>query len=96
MEETIESIMNEMDQELSMSNIGKDFEKIDIKGKEKVGSIENEDVNEDEDDELKPVDINFNLVKNILESYSSQQGLAGPASNILSSMGIKLPDPKTK
>ncbi|KAI9260746.1 SGT1 protein-domain-containing protein [Phascolomyces articulosus] len=44
--------------------------------------------NEDED---APVDINLNLVKNILESYKSQQGLPGPAGNILGQFGIVLP-----
>ena len=43
------------------------------------------------DDEDAPVDVDFNLVKNILESFSTQEGLAGPASNILSSMGVWLP-----
>lgn len=33
------------------------------------------------------------VVKNMLQSLDSQQGLAGPASNILGSMGIKAPAP---
>lgn len=33
------------------------------------------------------------VVKNMLQSLESQQGLAGPASNILGSMGIKAPAP---
>lgn len=41
---------------------------------------------------LKPVDIDFNLVKNLLESYTSQEGGAGPTSNILQSMGIGMPE----
>ena len=40
---------------------------------------------------LQPVDIDFNLVQNLLESYSGQEGLSGPASNILSTLGIELP-----
>ena len=32
---------------------------------------------------LRPVDVDFNLVKNMLASYSSQAGLPGPASNLL-------------
>lgn len=39
-----------------------------------------------------PVDVDFNLVRNLLESYSSQQGEPGPASNILQSMGIHIPE----
>ncbi|PNJ40599.1 ECD isoform 8, partial [Pongo abelii] len=41
---------------------------------------------------MAPVDVDLNLVSNILESYSSQAGLAGPASNLLQSMGVQLPD----
>jgi hypothetical protein len=36
--------------------------------------------------------VDFNLVKNMLASYSSQAGLAGPASNLLGLMGVQLPD----
>ncbi|XP_048248661.1 protein ecdysoneless homolog [Haliotis rufescens] len=46
---------------------------------------------DDEDDGFVPVNINLNVVKNTLESYTAQQGLPGPASNILHSMGVKLP-----
>lgn len=48
----------------------------------------------EEDEGGLPVDVDFNLVKNILESFSTQQGLAGPASNILNSMGVWLPPDK--
>uniref|UniRef100_A0A0C9RYR4 TSA: Wollemia nobilis Ref_Wollemi_Transcript_2485_883 transcribed RNA sequence n=1 Tax=Wollemia nobilis TaxID=56998 RepID=A0A0C9RYR4_9CONI len=44
------------------------------------------------DDDLMPVDIDFNLVQNLLDSFSSQQGMPGPASNILGLMGLQLPD----
>ncbi|KAL6548087.1 hypothetical protein OROHE_009149 [Orobanche hederae] len=48
-------------------------------------------VNE-EMDEFTPVDVDINLVKNFLDSYSSQEGLSGPASNLLGLMGLRLPD----
>ncbi|KAL7135482.1 hypothetical protein ABFS83_11G099900 [Erythranthe nasuta] len=48
--------------------------------------------NDDEMDEFAPVDIDINLVKNLLDSYSSQEGLSGPASNLLGLMGLRLPD----
>ena len=38
-----------------------------------------------------PLDIDFNLVKNFLESVSSQEELTGPVSNLLTSIGISLP-----
>ncbi|KAK6154160.1 hypothetical protein DH2020_013799 [Rehmannia glutinosa] len=46
----------------------------------------------DEMDEFTPVDVDINLVKNFLVSYSSQEGLSGPASNLLGLMGLRLPD----
>jgi hypothetical protein len=45
-----------------------------------------------EDDEKEgPISINMNLAKNILESFSAQQGLPGPASSIITSLGARLP-----
>ena len=38
----------------------------------------------------------MNAVKNLLESYGAQDGLAGPTSNILGSMGVVLPPNKDK
>lgn len=46
-------------------------------------------------DEHKPVDVDMNLVKNLLESTASQAGLSGPASNILRSMGLNFPSVPT-
>ena len=40
----------------------------------------------------RPVDLDFNLVKNLLASYSAQDGLAGPVSNLLGAMGLSLPE----
>ena len=45
---------------------------------------------DDEDDDFKPVSIDVNTVKNMLESLNAQAGLPGPASNILNSMGISV------
>lgn len=46
---------------------------------------------EDMDDDFTPVDVDFNLVQSLLDSFSSQQGLPGPASNLLGLMGKQLP-----
>ncbi|OMO56296.1 SGT1 protein [Corchorus capsularis] len=52
---------------------------------------------EEVDEDFSPVDVDVNLVKNLLDSYSSQQGLPGPASNMLGLMGLQLPkDDKNK
>ncbi|KAI6088217.1 SGT1-domain-containing protein [Hypoxylon rubiginosum] len=53
------------------------------KGKEKM--VNGEESSEDE------VDIDYNLAKNLLESFKSQAGMAGPAGNILGMMGLQLP-----
>lgn len=67
--DTIESIMDAMDHELSGTHMGEDFER----------------------DEGNQVDPDLNLLKNVLSSVSAQQGLAGPASNIITSLGFKMP-----
>ena len=83
-----------MDKELSLSNIGKSFVKVQEKtGESQTSKNENDDSNQTtEDDAMKPVDIDLNLVQNFLESYSLQEGLPGPVSNIFTSMGIKIPE----
>ncbi|KAL2752187.1 hypothetical protein ACRALDRAFT_2030408 [Sodiomyces alcalophilus JCM 7366] len=37
------------------------------------------------------LDIDYNLAKNLLESFKGQAGMAGPAGNMLGMMGIRLP-----
>lgn len=44
-----------------------------------------------DDDEDGEIDIDYNLAKNLLESFKSQGGLSGPAGNILGMMGLRLP-----
>ncbi|KAJ6407355.1 hypothetical protein OIU84_010794 [Salix udensis] len=48
------------------------------------------------DEEFTPVDVDVNLVKSLLDSYSSQQGQPGPTSNLLGLMGLQLPQDITK
>jgi len=43
---------------------------------------------EDDDDDA---NIDYAIAKNMLESLKSQGAMAGPAGNLLSSMGIKMP-----
>ncbi|KAI6779664.1 uncharacterized protein J7T54_007707 [Emericellopsis cladophorae] len=52
------------------------------------GQGEAVDAQEDSEDE---VDVDYNLAKNILESFKSQGGMAGPTGNLLGMMGINLP-----
>lgn len=53
----------------------------------------NESIDE-EDDEYHSVDVNVTFLKNMLESCNSEQGLPGPASNLLKRMGVNLPQNK--
>ncbi|XP_062989038.1 protein ecdysoneless homolog [Elgaria multicarinata webbii] len=94
----LKSYMDEMDHELSATNIGKSFTnhpKVAVSSKESSSQDPKSGLEDDlgaEDGDLTPVDIDFNLVTNLLESYNAQAGLAGPASNILQSMGVYLPE----
>ena len=51
---------------------------------------------EDMEEDFTPVDVDVNLVKSLLDSFSSQQGLPGPASNLLGLMGLQLPQEDKK
>ncbi|KAI9260450.1 SGT1 protein-domain-containing protein [Helicostylum pulchrum] len=80
-EENMTDVMQEMDQEISSHDkISGSFAKLTT----------NEE-NEEQEDENAPVDVQLNLVKNVLESFKSQQGLPGPVGNILTQFGFVLP-----
>ncbi|XP_037064522.1 protein ecdysoneless homolog isoform X3 [Peromyscus leucopus] len=93
---SLKSYMAQMDQELAHTSMGKSFSTRKQAKKEAPSQTAND--NSDEEDSgagdcvVEAVDVDLNLVSNILESYSSQAGLAGPASNLLHSMGVRLPD----
>ncbi|NXD15182.1 ECD protein, partial [Nothocercus nigrocapillus] len=91
---SLRSIMKEMDRELAHTNVGRSFttQKKAVSSAKATMSQNAGHDSEAEDTELTPLDVDMNLVDNLLESYSAQAGLAGPASNILQSMGVHLPD----
>ncbi|EMP34956.1 Protein SGT1 [Chelonia mydas] len=95
---SLRSYMDEMDCELTRTNVGKSFvtpRKVASSAKEPLSRDADcalEDDSDAGDADLTPVDVDLNLVTNLLESYSAQAGLAGPASNILQSMGVHLPE----
>ncbi|KPP70279.1 protein SGT1-like [Scleropages formosus] len=92
---TLKKYMDQMDLELKDTNIGKSFVKPESSEKSDIpkecqlhpGAVELQG----EDEEIQPLDVDLNLVTNLLESLSSQEGLAGPASNLLQSMGFHVP-----
>lgn len=94
---SLDKYMDIMDRELAKTDVGKSFEKQTNKTPSKNTEKEStkkktpsRDIN-DEDDDFKPVDIDMNTVKNLLQSYGAQEGLPGPTSNILGSMGVTIP-----
>lgn len=90
----LHQVMQQMDKELAGTTMAQSFDH----AQEEEGLQQPQEAPQQqekipkEEEELRPVDIDFNLVKNLLESYASQEGGAGPTSNILQSMGIKLPE----
>ncbi|XP_005111816.1 protein ecdysoneless homolog [Aplysia californica] len=99
----LDALMDAMDRELAATEVGKSFERTPKQNKPKRPSkpaappggrasakTSSRDIN-DEDDDFRPVNVDLNVVKNTLESFKAQQGLPGPASNILSGLGVRLP-----
>ena len=54
-------------------------------------SVDDEFDLEELNDDYDPVDIDQNMSKNMMDSYQAQQGLPGPTTNIMGSMGVKMP-----
>ncbi|XP_055843533.1 protein ecdysoneless [Episyrphus balteatus] len=82
-ESDIKAYMNQMDKELSKTTIGKSFEKSNEKRPKSTGEDDFDDI-----ESFKPIDINVNTLKNMMDSYKSQVGGSGPASNLLNAMGV--------
>nr|CAD7398115.1 unnamed protein product [Timema poppensis] len=90
-ESEIKQYMDQMDKELSSTTIGHSFEKSNCsKHKGVNGTSKPEEESFDDIENFKPVDIDMNALKNILASYQSQLGGAGPSTNLLGPMGVLL------
>lgn len=81
----IETYMEQMDRELAGTTIGRSFET-------EIGEEQQKSEADDFDDieTFKPVNIDVNTLKNMMESYQSQVGGPGPAANLLGSMGVQI------
>ncbi|KAG8162860.1 hypothetical protein KVR01_007338 [Diaporthe batatas] len=77
------SLNTEADKPRALKGKGKEKEK---EVSEKTALQGTDDEGEDEE-----VDIDYNLAKNILESFKGQAGMAGPVGTMLAGMGIQLP-----
>eukprot|EP00099_Drosophila_melanogaster_P020700 NP_647707.1 ecdysoneless [Drosophila melanogaster] len=78
----IQSYMEQMDRELAQTSVGKSFH-----GKKKTAPQADEDDFDDIED-FEPININVNTLRNMMDSYQSQVGGAGPVSNLFSAMGV--------
>lgn len=52
---------------------------------------DDDDGEDDGEDSEEEVDVDYNLAKNLLESFKSQGGMSGPTGNLLGMMGLNLP-----
>ncbi|KAI9125442.1 hypothetical protein K1719_004058 [Acacia pycnantha] len=90
----MQSYSGAMSEELKATTLGRSFvcanEQIPKKDEGTSNTVENMD------EDFSPVDVDLNLVKSFLDSFSSQQGLPGPASNLLGLMGVQLPQDDNK
>ncbi|XP_024532720.1 protein ecdysoneless homolog isoform X1 [Selaginella moellendorffii] len=86
----MEEYSDAIQHELKNSSVSKTFAQPDVS---RASGSASTSATATGDDNLH-VDVDLNLLKNLLDSYSSQQGLPGPASNVLGMMGMQLPDDK--
>jgi hypothetical protein len=96
-DEEMQSIMKRMEEELNETgvlNLDPTPRKIGatraaIKGKAKATELGEKE--SDEPDGGEENDIDINLAKNLLESFKSQAGMAGPGGNLMGMMGLNMP-----
>ncbi|XP_050093088.1 protein ecdysoneless [Anopheles aquasalis] len=90
----LKSYMDQMDRELAGTTIGRSFETAigHGEGEESVEQSSAQPAGDDFDDieTFKPVNIDVNTLRNMMESYQSQLGGPGPAANLLGSMGVQI------
>ncbi|CAA0831801.1 Protein SGT1 homolog [Striga hermonthica] len=89
-DEFMRSYSDVLNKELKATTLDKTF--VHAQDQSSKKNDEGTSTGNDDMDEFTPVDVDMNLVKNFLDSYSSQEGLSGPASNLLGLMGLRLPD----
>ncbi|KAK7307264.1 hypothetical protein VNO77_40169 [Canavalia gladiata] len=89
----LQSYSDAMNEELKATTLQRSF----VRANEQISKDEGtSNASENMDEEFSPVDVDVNLVKSFLDSFSSQQGLPGPASNLLGLMGLQLPQDAKK
>ena len=82
LERNLEQYWNLKITELSKTTVGKTFTTTN------KASVDSNDDAFNYIENFKPIDININTLKNVMDSYESQIGGSGPVSNLLNAMGI--------
>lgn len=79
-------LMNQMDRELASTKIGQTFKSIpSCSSNKKVNKATMDEVEEFDEEEMTPVDIDMDMLANMMESLRSQEGGNGPGGNLLMS-----------
>ncbi|KAK0603902.1 hypothetical protein LWI29_009917 [Acer saccharum] len=89
------SYADALNNELKNTTLKKSFVRANEESSKKIEGASNA-TDLDMDEDFTPVDVDVNLVKNLLDSFSYQEGLPGPTSNLLGLMGVKLPQDANK
>ena len=92
--EDIKELMKEMDRELANTTLSDSFRRAPEEGEEDKKSDRQRSAGEDAKKNLQPLDIDYNLLSNLIDSYNESLGQATPSSNMLRTLGISLPSMK--
>lgn len=91
-ENALDEAMAEMEAELASTKVAQSFTHAealkDTHQRMSSSKEESSGLGSTTSSSAKPLDLNFNLLSNLLESLASQEGHAGPVSNILSQMNF--------
>lgn len=86
LDRNIKAYMEQMDRELAQTTVGKSFHgKSGTANSSSQRSAAEDDFDDIED--FEPININVNTLRNMMDSYKSQMGGAGPVSNLFTAMG---------
>ncbi|XP_065359623.1 protein ecdysoneless [Calliphora vicina] len=84
----IKAYMDQMDRELAKTTIGQSFSTPNAKKPKGPAAKATAEDDFDDIEDFEPININVNTLKNMMDSYKSQIGGAGPVSNLLNAMGV--------
>jgi hypothetical protein len=83
-----------LDAELSATTMAQTFEKVQVTpaaAADTAAASSSPAAADGVDAGLTPLDVDFNLIKSLVASYTAQGGLPGPASNLAGLLGVQLP-----